>query len=104
MLQVDERQSGCNFDVTIGDAVEVQLSENPTTGYRWQLYASYTPLLSLENDAFESSSQLPGAAGLRRWRFQALKEGEVQIKLDRRRSWERKAVQTFTIKIAVKRR
>jgi inhibitor of cysteine peptidase len=102
MIEVDDSRNSSEFDVAIGEPIEVRLSENPTTGYRWHLNALDNPALTCEGDVFEPSQQLPGAAGVRRWRFRALQEGVARVELARRRSWERQAVETFTITIRVK--
>jgi predicted secreted protein len=102
MLQVDESRNGAEFDLAPGEEIEVTLSENPTTGYRWHLQPATEGGLAPDEDAYEPFGAAPGAMGRRRWRFRAPQEGVVRLQWDHRRSWERAATKSFTITIRVK--
>jgi predicted secreted protein len=102
MLEIDERQDGREFDVAIEQIFELRLSENPTTGYRWRLNASDPSEVEVISDTFEPSSSAPGASGFRRWQLKTSKNpGDVTVRLDRLRSWERQPAQSFAIKLHV---
>ena len=102
MLEIDASQNGKGFTVEIGEEIRLSLSENPGTGYRWFLSSKIEPILATENDAFSASGSAPGAFGLRTWQFMAKQAGRVDLQLERRRSWENRAVETFTVSIHAK--
>jgi predicted secreted protein len=60
--------------------------------------------LELQEETFERSGEAPGAGGIRRWRFRAVRNGAAPLELERRRSWEREAVETFKVTIRTKAR
>jgi inhibitor of cysteine peptidase len=102
MLQVTKNQSGGAVEVVLGESFEIQLPENPTTGYRWQLRSSGEPILEVQDDSFQPTTDRPGAGGMRRWRFRAGQEGATNLQIEYRRSWEKAAVETFQISVRVK--
>jgi len=102
MLQLDESSEGREFVLAPGDQITLDLAENPSTGYRWHLSVEGVAALQLEEDVFEPMGAAVGAMGHRRWRFRADGEGEVQVQLEQRRSWERTAVKTFRFTLRVR--
>ena len=54
MLQIDESQNGREIELVTGETIEIRLSENPTTGYRWELKFSGAPTCTLVADHYES--------------------------------------------------
>ena len=103
MLELDNRNNGGEVELRVGDSFELQLAENPTTGYRWTLGAPVGPILEVEGDSFAGPRQgALGAGGARVWRFRAAREGAVRLEVESRRSWEPRAVATFTVLIDVK--
>ncbi len=103
MLEVDESQDGNEIELRTGETLEIRLSENPTTGFRWALESSGAPACILVEDYYEPSTRAPGAGGGHRWRFQANQVGEGRIELRYRRSWEGQgaAARTFSLRIRV---
>lgn len=104
MLEIDATRNGEKLEVTVGESIELRLSENPTTGYRWYLDLPDGSALKCERDLFEPTQQAPGAPGVHRWQLSAVEEGVARVELHRRRSWERGAVETFGITVRVKAR
>ncbi len=102
MLEIDASQNGKGLTVEIGEAICLRLSENPSTGYRWFLCSEIEPILTIEKDAFSASGSAPGAFGSRTWQFVAMQAGHVDLQLERRRSWENRAAETFTVSIHAK--
>jgi inhibitor of cysteine peptidase len=101
MRRISDADHGGKIELTLGDAFEVQLAENPTTGYRWQLILPVSPVLEVEGDSFLGSQEANGAGGLHTWRFQTVQKGDAVLQLEKRRSWESAAVGTFEIALAV---
>jgi inhibitor of cysteine peptidase len=103
MLHVDESQNGIEIALQPGETLEIELNENPTTGFRWALESVGVPACILVEDSYESSTVTPGAGGSHRWQFQAVQIGEGRIALRYRRPWEGQGAgtRTFSLRIRV---
>lgn len=104
MLVIDQTHNNGAVEITVGDSFRIELSENPTTGYRWQLPSQLPQALRLVEDKFATSSTAPGGGGLRHWTFAADAAAVVTLRIELRRSWEKQPVETFATTIAVKTR
>ncbi|SRR5579871_2228465 len=102
MLVIDQTWNNGSAEVTLGESFRLQLSENPTTGYRWQLQKNGAPTFHALEDSFEASASAPGGGGIRYWIFVAEQVGAATLSLDLRRSWQPQPVSTFTIAVRVK--
>ncbi len=75
-----------------GDSITLELSENPSTGYLWQMTASDATILEIVQDEYvapdNGDSPLLGAAGTHRYRFRAAKAGTATLTLVLCRAWE----------------
>jgi predicted secreted protein len=67
--------------------LELHLKENPTTGYRWTLADTGTPVCVLKEDEFKPESPKPGAGGIRTLTFTVRQTGESAISLRHQRKW-----------------
>ncbi len=103
VFQVDESQNGSEIKLRVGETLEIRLSENPTTGFRWALQSSGAPACIPVKDYYEPSARAPGAGGGHRWRFQAKQVGEGRIEIRYRRAWERQgaAARTYSLRVRV---
>lgn len=84
-----EAQNNATVHVKMGNYIIVQLPENPTTGYQWNL--TTTPGLQVTNDTYEPSDRtgnLVGSGGTRVWEMTAVAPGEQEISAVYSRSWE----------------
>jgi inhibitor of cysteine peptidase len=102
MLEIDASQNGNAFTVVVGDMIVLNLPENPSTGYRWTLSSDVKPVLELQKDDFSTFGAAPGAFGSRTLKFETTQAGNVDLKLECRRSWEKRAAETFTVSIHAK--
>lgn len=102
MIKINNTDNGGKEELRIGEAFEVQLSENPTTGHRRQLHLPVGPVLEVKDNSFVGSHGAYGAGGLRIWRFRAVQEGVALLAIENRRSWEPQPVATFEVTIEVK--
>ncbi len=73
--------------VEVGSSFILSLDSNPTTGYAWQAQFD-DQLLRLVETNFEPSSEAIGAGGVESFEFRALKEGDTEITMVYKRSWE----------------
>jgi inhibitor of cysteine peptidase len=101
-LRIDEGCNGHEVESFVNQILEIRLSENPTTGFRWSLVSSGKPVCKLVRDYFESAGSSPGREGSHHWRFKATQRGEASIKLIYKRSWEQNGVGTRTFALHVR--
>jgi inhibitor of cysteine peptidase len=102
MLVLDERANGARVNLVMGAEAALQLPENPTTGYRWQVEADGAPALALTGDRYEPPARArPGATGRHVWRFRAVARRTGVIRLAYRRRFGGVA-RTFSVSIDVK--
>jgi inhibitor of cysteine peptidase len=102
MLPITSNMNGSQVEVLLGEQVELELPENPTTGYRWQVRAVGSPVLEAEGDSFQAAGGAVGAGGMRRLRFRAAQAGSADVELDYARTWEHRAADTFKVTVCVK--
>jgi inhibitor of cysteine peptidase len=105
---ITENNNGNSIDLKKGHAFYLKLSENPSTGYSWQLsVGNGLNLLSDRYHPFESSKSsknfVVGAGGFHLWRIEAAAKGSQQIKAVYKRPWEPETgrEQTFTLNVVV---
>ena len=73
--------------IEVGKTFSVSLESNPTTGYSWQ--AEFDPkYLQLISKEFVIDSKLVGAGGVEKYKFLALKQGQVEVTMTYKRPWE----------------
>jgi inhibitor of cysteine peptidase len=101
MLVIDQTQNNASVEIAVGDSLRVQLSENPTTGYRWRLLTNATPALHMVQDDFEASASEPGGGGIKFWTFAAERPGTVALRMELLRSWQPQPVGSFALSITV---
>lgn len=101
MVVIDQSCNGGAVEVPVGEPFRVELFENPTTGYRWQLVSPADAGLRVLEDSFEASQNKPGAGGARHWTFVADHSAVVSLRFERKRSWEAQPAETFTVDVKV---
>jgi inhibitor of cysteine peptidase len=102
MLVIDQSRNDSVAEIRVGETVRIQLSENPTTGFRWRLQADGAPALRLIQDTFEASGSAPGSGGSRCWTFAADHPGSIELRMELQRSWQPQPVRSFGITLDVK--
>jgi inhibitor of cysteine peptidase len=86
-MKLQAQDSGRSLDLHVHDTFSVELGENPTTGYRWQILESGAPALRISRDSFTlGQSQGVGAGGTRILEFVAENAGAASIHLGYARS------------------
>jgi inhibitor of cysteine peptidase len=106
MVSLTSEDAGRPISVNAGEAIEIGLPENPTTGFRWSI-ESLSGELTLVSSEFEPAAQpKPGAGGRRAIRLRANDPGAGELQLRYSREWQsasanaRTAIFTFAIKSA----
>lgn len=102
MLEITQAMNSRKADVAVGDEFAIELAENPTTGYRWQIQEMDKSAFEVLEDAFSPASGAVGAGGIRRWLIRARLPGDFHVAFEKKRSWEARGVESFTVKIATR--
>jgi inhibitor of cysteine peptidase len=80
---------GSSVEARVGDAIVVELPENPTTGYRWAFHRIDSGVLVLEASNFKSPPGVAmGASGQRSLLLRVTGEGRAEVELKLWRDWE----------------
>lgn len=70
-------------------AVKMMFTENPTTGYSWNITATPSDVLNMTTDHLDTPvSNATGTPGVHTWEFASLKAGNVSLVFDHNRSFE----------------
>jgi len=93
-------------DVQSGRVVDVELAENPSTGWTWQLQAPTNGILEPKGMSFapgQGAGQRVGVGGLRVFHYRAAAEGEARLvyALVPPGSGGKASDQTFTVSVRV---
>lgn len=86
--------------VEVGDSFLLSLESNPTTGYAWQAQFD-DELLELVETKFEPSSEAIGAGGVETFEFRGLKEGDTEITMVYKRSWEEGYMEKVILRVHI---
>lgn len=84
----------------VGDDITVVLDENPTTGYRWHPEVDASRL-QLVDDQYQAPERRVGAGGIRRLIFTALRPGQADLRLVKRRSWEQSVIAEYDVALDI---
>ncbi len=85
---VDQRDSGSEVAVEVGDEIEVHLDSNPTTGYGWVVTAQPEVIKLLSNGFQAPDTDLVGAGGVDVFVFEATSSGSGELRLEYVRSFD----------------
>lgn len=102
-LRLSERDDGRTLLLTRGQMLELEVVENPTTGYLWQVERDGMPVLQQADSDFvpEAPNRL-GEGGRKTFLFEVVEHGQVLLKLRRLRSWSREVDKDFSLRIIVR--
>ncbi len=92
-----------NYNLQIGQHIDITLNANPSTGYRWS-WINKAAVTTVDSVAAISvnSNNIPGSPSQEIWRFKAVKAGSDSIKFRYAQAWVGGAVgetRTFFIKV-----
>ena len=102
-MQYDERSDGAEVKAGVNGEFEVALPETRTAGYRWVTAESGEPILKLLSETTIPNAGAVGGTGQHVWHFRAVSAGEIKLRLEYRRPWEKSAepTRTFSLKVHV---
>jgi inhibitor of cysteine peptidase len=101
-ITLSETDDGTTVETRRDDELVLQLRENPTTGYRWQVERIEGSLVQ-EDDAFQPDPEAQfGSGGVRELRFRVRGAGSGLIELKHRQPWsaEESTTQQFTVNVS----
>jgi inhibitor of cysteine peptidase len=104
-VKLAEKDSGGTVEMYVGDALEVVLKGNPTTGYMWEVASVDSAVLEQVGEAeFKTDRRARGSGGQITMRFEALKVGKIYLKLIHHRPFEKNVppIKIFEVTIIVK--
>ena|SRR6516164_2944488 len=98
-IKLSEEDDGRILDLRPGQELELKLSENPTTGYRWRAVMEGKPVFELVKSSF-AAGRKPGEPGVHIRRYRIARAGKATLKLVYRRAWDspKSAEQTFRLR------
>lgn len=84
-------ESNERIELVRGQLLKVEVEENPTTGYSWQISGpGESDAVQLAGEPlYIANSPLIGAGGIRTFRFRSLRRGRAMIVFEYKRSWEK---------------
>ena len=100
---LSKQDSGKRIDVKAGEVVQVELEAMGTAGYQWFVGSLDQDMLKLVSE--EAKVLHPGRIGapvLTVWKFEVIKEGTTEIRMDHYRSWEGKEYSTDHFEVRIK--
>ncbi len=102
-ITLSNADNGKTITLKPGQTLTLQLTENPTTGYRWSIVPFNDQLLKLTDDRFDlPNSSAMGSGGQRILTFKATRAGQVNLTLNQKREWEDSALDTFNVTLEVR--
>lgn len=97
--------AGQTITLNVGDTFSVELEGNPSTGYTWEVAEMDTAVLKQVGETeFVTESDLVGASGVLKIRFEAIGRGETSLNLVYHRPWEEDVPpeEIFEVSVVVK--
>lgn len=99
MITIDKTLNGKKIVTKKGDMIKVQLAENQTTGYVWQINLIDDKHLKSVEKEYEMSGEAIGAGGMKTFYFEVIKEGKSELQISLAKPWENEPVDTFNVTI-----
>jgi inhibitor of cysteine peptidase len=99
MITIDKTHHGKKIVTKKGDVIKVQLAENQTTGYLWQINLIDDKHLKSKENEYEISGEAIGAGGIRTFYLEVIKEGISELHFALAKPWENEPVETFNVTI-----
>ena len=101
-LVLTAADDGETLELRAGSEVVIQLPENPSTGYRWEIDTDKV-YVSVERQRFEQRADQVGGGGESSWVLRARTPGVTTVRLMLWRPWEgeRAAIQRFVVTLRI---
>jgi inhibitor of cysteine peptidase len=86
-IKIEPKDFGKPVQLHMGDTIVIELQENPTTGFRWQVSAG-SHLVPSGDQFVPAKDAAPGGGGTRILKLGAVAKGNGAVRLQLRREWE----------------
>ncbi len=100
VIAVEETQNGRTLEVHVGDSIAIELPENPTTGYRWNVLASGEPVCEAVSKTYAANGIKPGAPGLMHCELRVVTPGVARIQLALSRAGASAGERSFMLEVS----
>ena len=105
-VEINESNNGGQVELVLGEILVVRLESNPSTGYGWEIDELDESILQqIGKVGFESSvpdNPPPGTGGWAILRFEAVGEGESELRLIYHQPWtEEEPLVIYTVQVVV---
>ncbi len=103
-VALEAKDNGRQIELQKGQTLVINLEGNPSTGYTWEPVDLEGAIVRQVGETeFHAESDLVGAPGTQTLRFEALKAGQMDLRLVYHRPWETgvEPLQTFTVHLTV---
>jgi inhibitor of cysteine peptidase len=90
-VTITERDTGRDIELRAGETLQLRLTANRTTGYRWHASGTEDGCLSAPQPPEYFPDQPPrvaGAGGIEVWQLRAQRPGTAVLRFDYRRPYE----------------
>lgn len=91
MTKIGASASGSSRELPVGEELQLHLSENPTTGFRWAVDAADETVIKLDGSGFQRGAPGVGGGGERVFTILGVAPGVTRVRLKRWRAWEGEA-------------
>jgi inhibitor of cysteine peptidase len=95
------KDSGRSIRVKVKDKISLELEENPTTGFGWQIAQLPFLLELVDSDYQPDAPQRCGSGGLRTWQFVVARSGSGTLRLEYGRPWEKDVGPMSTFEVSL---
>lgn len=90
------------FEVEVGDKIRLKLCSNQTAGFQWDYEMTIENVLKEEDHDFEEpGGDVPGAAGIEIWTFEAVEMGTTEVQMEYSQPWEGGLTSEWTYNMTV---
>ena len=102
-LTLTETQNGGRFTIHVGDAIDLHLPENASTGYRWSIATLDRDRLSVEREGRRAGGGGVGGGGTATWTLRATTAGATRLRLTKSRKWEtgKPPLEQFSVELEI---
>jgi inhibitor of cysteine peptidase len=103
-LTVTDEENGQTVQVEVGQTLVLELVENQSTGYLWNVTEEPDDrVLSLLDDDYEVDSDAEGSGGVHTWRYEAVAPGSTSISMENyfQTEPEKQGMDPFSIEVVV---
>jgi len=99
MTIIDKSFDGKKIVAQKGDLIHLQLAENPTTGYLWEIKSLDDKHLHFIKKENEISSSAIGAGGMNTFYLEVISAGTSDLHIAHGNPWENDTIDTFNLTI-----